>query len=162
MWYQHPKKIGCFLFVNWVFNLFKNKALRVTFVIEILTGTATPETTRKRVGKNFCYETNFKILTNKTQEAMKFIKKLDKQSKATLKDLMKNSSSFKVRKRAHAILLSNKQFKIDELANIFDADRDTISEWLKRWEDKGAAGLKDAPRSGRPRKYKRMDHPAAY
>ncbi len=83
---------------------------------------------------------------------MKFVRKVEKQDMVRLQEMMKSNSSFKVRKRAHAILLSSKNFKIEELATIFDADRDTISEWLKRWEDYGVEGLFDAPRSGRPRK----------
>lgn len=85
---------------------------------------------------------------------MKFVSKLDKGKVEYLQDLVRTSPSFKVRKRAHAILLSDKKFKIDELANIFDADRDTISEWINRWEEFGTKGLKDAARSGRPRKRK--------
>ncbi len=83
---------------------------------------------------------------------MKFVKKLDNKTKAILTDLMRSSPSFKVRKRAHAILLSAKGYKIEELSTIFEVDRDTISEWLNRWDTKGVEGLNDAPRSGRPRK----------
>ncbi len=81
---------------------------------------------------------------------MKYIKNLDSKSKCYLYELIRTSQSFKVRQRAHAILLSAKRHKIDELAEIFDVDRDTISEWFKRWEKGGMASLKDAPRSGRP------------
>lgn len=83
---------------------------------------------------------------------MKFTGKLTLDQKNTLYDLMRNSKSFKVRRRAHAILLSSKKFKIDQLAAIFDVDRDTISDWLQRWEKSGIGGLNDAARSGRPRK----------
>lgn len=90
---------------------------------------------------------------------MKFVKELDAKSKETLNELMRSSSSFKVRKRAHAILLSNKKYKIDTLAHIFDVDRDTISDWIKRWEEKGVKGLKDKPRSGRPAKQRSNRRP---
>lgn len=83
---------------------------------------------------------------------MKFIENLDKETIKSLNELMRKSPSFKIRKRAHAILLSYKRFKIDQLASIFDVDRDTISQWLKRWDEKGLNGLKDAARSGRPPK----------
>ena len=85
---------------------------------------------------------------------MKFVKNLTPQEKASLYDLMRKSMSFKVRQRAHCVLLSAKKHKIDQLSDIFDVDRDTISEWLNRWEVKGIAGLRDAHRSGRPRKKK--------
>jgi transposase len=37
-------------------------------------------------------------------------------------------------------------------------DRDTVSEWLNRWEVKGMSGLIDAQRSGRPRKSKEAEN----
>lgn len=40
----------------------------------------------------------------------------------------------------------------DYLADIFELDRDTISEWLQVWEQQGTAALSDAPKSGRPSK----------
>lgn len=82
---------------------------------------------------------------------MKFIENLNSENKAVLFELMRTSKSYKVRKRAHAILLSAKRYKIDQLASIFDVDRDTISDWIKRWEERGVEGLQDAPRSGRPK-----------
>jgi len=81
---------------------------------------------------------------------VRFIKKLDKKEKEHLNDLLRNSQNFKIRQRAHAILLSAKKIKIDELSEIFEVDRDTVSEWLNRWEEKGLEGLKDANRPGRP------------
>ncbi len=83
---------------------------------------------------------------------MRFIENLSRENKSLLFDLMRNSKSYKVRKRAHAILLSSKRYKIDQLASIFDVDRDTISDWLNRWEVKGVQGLQDAQRPGRPPK----------
>lgn len=82
---------------------------------------------------------------------MKYVKSLSLADKSALNELMRTSRSFRVRKRAHVILLSSRKYKIDQLANIFDVDRDTISDWIKRWEDSGIAGLTDAQRSGRPK-----------
>jgi len=81
---------------------------------------------------------------------MKYVKNLDAKSKISLHELIRTSTSFKVRQRAHAILLSSKKHKIDELSLIFEVDRDTISEWIRRWDEKGMEGLKDANRPGRP------------
>ncbi len=83
---------------------------------------------------------------------MKFVKKLSSNSKTILTDLMRSSKNYKVRKRAHCILLSAKKYKIDELASIFEVDRDTVSDWIRRWESTNTDGLYDAPRSGRPPK----------
>ncbi len=81
---------------------------------------------------------------------MRYITNLTGKNKMLLYDLIRTSSSFKVRQRAHALILSSKRRTIDEIAEIFDIDRDTVSEWFKRWEAGGIDSLKDAPRSGRP------------
>ncbi len=87
---------------------------------------------------------------NKNTEAMRYVENLSIEKKNTLFELMRTSKSYKVRKRAHAILLSSKKYKIDQLASIFDVDRDTIADWLGRWEKDGVLGLQDATRPGRP------------
>lgn len=56
---------------------------------------------------------------------------------------------------AFALMLfysSDRHYTIDQLADIFDADRDTISIWLTNWEEHAFDGLSDAARPGRPRK----------
>jgi transposase len=78
--------------------------------------------------------------------------KLTENEKKSLQTLMSNGGTFRVRKRAQCILLSSRGYKIKELANIFDVDRDTISDWINRWKKNGINGLGDAPRSGRPKK----------
>lgn len=84
---------------------------------------------------------------------MKFVRPLNREEKAQLSTLMRESSNYRVRKRAHVILLSHRKYKIDVLAEIFSVDRDTISDWIRRWEEGGIRALSDASRPGRPRKY---------
>ena len=81
---------------------------------------------------------------------MRFISTISQGKLIKLKDIYKNDPSFRVRERAHAILLSNNGFTIDQLAKIFEVDRDSISSWFNRWENKGLEGLSDLPKSGRP------------
>jgi len=81
---------------------------------------------------------------------MKFLKKLSEVEKLTLKEAHKNHPQFRVRNRAHALLLSVKGFPINKLQNIFEVGRDTVSSWLRSWEIDGITGLFDKPRSGRP------------
>jgi len=81
---------------------------------------------------------------------MKFVKYIEPRKKLMLHELIRTSSSFKVRQRSHAVLLSSKKIKIEDLSQIFEVDRDTLSEWLKRWDSQGIDGLKDASRPGRP------------
>ena len=83
---------------------------------------------------------------------MKFISSLNDEQRQHLTRLMKTSTTFRVRQRAHAILLSAKGYSLDQLADIFEADRDTISSWLDCWKHSGVQGLHDAPKSGRPPK----------
>jgi len=81
---------------------------------------------------------------------MKFVTPLTETEKKQLNELFNQHPSPRVRKRAHCILLSDRRFSIDEIARIYQVDRDTISRWLDRWKNDGSEGLTDKPRSGRP------------
>jgi transposase len=48
-------------------------------------------------------------------------------------------------------LLSSKRYRIDQIADLFEVDRDTVSRWLDNWNERGFEGLSDEARSGRPR-----------
>ena len=80
------------------------------------------------------------------------VNKLTEEEKITLEQMKKNHPGNFPRMRAHAILLSNIGFEVQELAKIFNACRQTIATWLRAWEKKGICGLLDKHRSGRPRK----------
>jgi transposase len=41
---------------------------------------------------------------------------------------------------------------INDIAKIYQVDRDTVSTWITKWEQEGEASLHDQPRSGRPPK----------
>jgi hypothetical protein len=73
--------------------------------------------------------------------SMKFVKPLSQDEFNQLTELIKTSTIFRMRQRAHAILLSAKRYKIDTLADIFAVDRDTVSQWIKNWECSGMGGL---------------------
>jgi transposase len=85
---------------------------------------------------------------------MKFVNSLDNNLIEYLNKLIKTSSVYRLRIRAHAIMLSYKKYSIDSIADIFDVHRDTISRWLDSWYENGVTGLYDAPKPGRPRKIK--------
>ena len=80
----------------------------------------------------------------------KFVSELTEEEIEELKRILKEGETPRVRMRAHIILMSNKKFSIDDIANIYDADRDTVSSWITAWEDSGFEGLNDKPISGRP------------
>lgn len=83
---------------------------------------------------------------------MRFVKKLTEAEKTELDSLFRTHPSFRVRKRAHSILLSDRGFSIAQIAEIYQVDRDTVSRWFDRWGKNGTKGLLDKPRSGRPPK----------
>ena len=80
------------------------------------------------------------------------VNKLTEEEKVTLENMKKSHPGNLPRMRAHAILLSNTGFEVQELAEIFSTCRQTTATWLKSWNKEGMAGLEDKPRSGRPRK----------
>jgi len=90
---------------------------------------------------------------------MRFVAPLDPETKTHLHDLMKTHPVSQVRHRAHAILLSDQGYQINHLAEIFFVDRETITNWLNRWDEGGLTGLENKPRRGRPRSIDRADEP---
>ena len=83
---------------------------------------------------------------------MKFIPALTEADQVSLEAVHHTAKTHRQRQRAHAVLLSAKGFTLEQLADIFSADRDTVSGWLNLWQDKGLDGLADAPKSGRRRR----------
>lgn len=83
---------------------------------------------------------------------MKFVASLTDTQKAALGKLHHQGQTHRQRQRAHAVLLSDKGYTIEQLADIFGADRDTVSGWLHRWHQQGLDALSDAPKAGRRRK----------
>ena len=69
----------------------------------------------------------------------------------TLQSMHKHHPSPATRIRAQAIVLSNRGYSIQEIAEVNSVCRQTVSNWLSSWEQEGLVGLIDKPRSGRPR-----------
>lgn len=82
----------------------------------------------------------------------KFVKPLSPEQREELTAIMKSPAPQRTRMRAHAVLLNERRYAIDQIADIYQVDRDRVSQWLEWWEAQGSAGLDDAPRSGRPPK----------
>jgi len=82
----------------------------------------------------------------------KFVKPLSLEQREELTTIMKSPAPQRTRMRAHAILLSERRYSIDQIADIYQVDRDRVSQWLEWWDAAGSAGLDDDPRSGRPPK----------
>jgi transposase len=82
----------------------------------------------------------------------KYVSPLNEEQSSQLKELMRKSDSARVRMRSHSILLSSEGYSIDEIAVIYQADRDSVSSWIDDWEERGSEGLYDRHRSGKPPK----------
>ena len=83
---------------------------------------------------------------------MKFVRALTETETQALRQLHKTGPTHRERQRAHALLLSAKGYTLEQLADIFDLDRDTLSQWIDVFHAQGITALGDAPKSGRPRK----------
>jgi transposase len=44
-------------------------------------------------------------------------------------------------------------YVIARLSELFEAQHETVSSWLDKWETEGLVGLYDCPRSGRPARF---------
>lgn len=84
---------------------------------------------------------------------MKFVRPLDEAETVTLEAAYRNGPSFRLRQRAHAVLLSARGFTVPQLCRVFGVWRNGVIGWLDSWEEQGLLGLYDRPRSGRPLLY---------
>jgi hypothetical protein len=62
--------------------------------------------------------------------ATKFVTPLTDEERLRLKEIHKTDPNWRTRMRAQAILLSEKGFALNQLATIFEIDRDSVSQWL--------------------------------
>lgn len=83
---------------------------------------------------------------------LKFINALTDDQINILDDIYKHHNNRRVRMRAHSILLSFKGYSIDEIADIYNTNRDSVSSWIDKWVKFGIESLYDKPRSGAPKK----------
>jgi transposase len=84
--------------------------------------------------------------------ATKFVTPLNNIQIQSLENLHKNHPSARVRMRAHSILINSKSFNVNEIAAIYNVNRDSVSSWINSWEESGVEGLFEKPRSGAPSK----------
>jgi transposase len=84
--------------------------------------------------------------------AYRFIESLSEEQEEQLQRLRDTGRTKRIRHRAHAILLSHGGKQIQEIAEIFQVDRNTVSAWLDRWDAQGIEGLADRPHTGAPPK----------
>ena len=78
----------------------------------------------------------------------KFIQ-LEESEKITLEAGHKNGKTKAFQERCHCLLLSNKGYKVKELARIFRVSDISVYNWFRRWEKGGIVGLRDKEGRGR-------------
>lgn len=79
-----------------------------------------------------------------------YITELNKEDKIKLTKIMKTEETYRVRVRAHSILLSSQGYSIDTIADIYQVHRNSVTNWLENWKTDGYESLIDKPKSGRP------------
>jgi transposase len=82
---------------------------------------------------------------------MKYVSALTEIDKQALNHLHSYGPMHRQRQRAQAVLLSAKGYTLEQIADVLDSGRNTVSDWLDAWQEQGVSGLCDAPKSGRPR-----------
>lgn len=80
---------------------------------------------------------------------MRFVKPLPLETRHLLQRLYKQSKHYRVRQRAHCILLSAQGYRIRTLMEIFTVKRRTIINWLNAWEARRFPGLYDLKGKGK-------------
>jgi transposase len=82
--------------------------------------------------------------------AMIFVRPLTDDERRVLQRLARSEVG-RVSERMHMVLLAGRRYPVPQIAAIFDCDEATVRTWLGRFEAEGVDGLRDRPRSGRPR-----------
>jgi transposase len=53
------------------------------------------------------------------------------------------------------ILLEEGKIELEKVGKLYGITRKTVYRWIVRWNKEGREGLKDKPKSGRPRKFQK-------
>lgn len=77
---------------------------------------------------------------------------LDTTQVAQLEHAAAHGKHPRERQRAQAVLSQHRGLSLQQLAAAYAVGRDTVREWLTRFEQGGVAALTEGPRSGRPTK----------
>src|SRR5213594_743054 len=80
---------------------------------------------------------------------MRFIQDMSQETRSMLQRIYKQSAHYRVRQRAHCMLLSMQGYTTTQLQQIFQVDRITIYHWFDAWEAHCLCGLYDKKGRGR-------------
>ena len=68
----------------------------------------------------------------------------------SLQEIIRKQGASWPKIRATAVLLSHQKRPLQSIASVSGVCRQTVSIWLKKWQEQGVDGLNDKSRSGRP------------
>ncbi len=80
--------------------------------------------------------------------------KIDKETELELYSFIENSNQPRAKRRALAILMSNENKTVQDIAEKLQVNQDVVYDWLIKFTNFGIDGLKDKPIPGRPKKLK--------
>ena len=81
---------------------------------------------------------------------MKFVAPLIEAERLTLLEARDQGPTAALRRRAQAVELSSRGYRLTAIAALLEVHRETVCGWLDCWEAQGLRGLYDLPRAGRP------------
>src|SRR5512147_3212252 len=81
---------------------------------------------------------------------MKFVAPLTEAERFTLLEARDQGPTAPLRRRAQAVELSSRGYRLTAIAELLDIHRETVSGWLDLGTTQGLRGLYDLPRCGRP------------
>ena len=67
------------------------------------------------------------------------------------------TASARTKRRAEMLRLNHRGWGTEQIAEYLGCQRETVRQAIHRWQHSGLAGLRDAPRQGRPRKWQASD-----
>ncbi|UZR99979.1 helix-turn-helix domain-containing protein [Chondrinema litorale] len=79
--------------------------------------------------------------------------KASKEEVELLKSQLKKPMSRQESVRIEGLLLSIKGYTMEQIVDILEVNRDTISRWFNRWDQGKMNNLANLPKSGRRRIY---------
>lgn len=83
---------------------------------------------------------------------------LTDEQKQTLKELrVAQNVPYRTRDRAHMLILNAQGWNVPEIAEIFACHEHTVRATLRRWQQAGLGGLREAPGRGAKRKWQTAD-----
>src|SRR5512144_81261 len=81
---------------------------------------------------------------------MKFVASLTEAEQITLLEARDQGPTAALRRRAQAVELSSRGYRLAAMADLLGVHRETVLRWWDLWETQGLRGLYALPRAGRP------------